>query len=59
MISEHPFMNCKNSTKSHITLELHRKDNNDEWIPVKLEDCSKVEQNNWSQEGEDECYEQE
>ena len=37
MISEHPFMNCKNSTKSHITLELHRKDNNDEWIVNSVE----------------------
>ena len=58
MISEHPFVNCKNSTKSHITFELHRKDANDNWKPLKLEDCSKLEQDNWSQEGDDGYFEE-
>ena len=57
MISEHPFVNSKNSTKSHITLELHRKVNHI-WKPVSNEDCSKLEQDNWSQEWDDGCYEQ-
>ena len=57
MISEYSFVNSKNSTKSHITLELHRKVNQI-WKPVSNEDCSKLEQHNWSQELDDGCYEQ-